>query len=216
MRRNLLEQFEPLAAQRVLDSGEAGDIAGRPRQTCYEATADRIGDVRKDDGDGASFLQQHRRSWCGMRKNEVRMQRDEFFRESLPFFRVVGWCPARIDRDFLTLYPPELLEFLPESRDVCLCFRVALRIAHQCSDPPHPVSLLRARRERPCRGASAEQGDELAPLHSITSSARASSVDGTSSPNALAVLRLMTNSYLVGSMTGRSAGLASPLRIRAT
>ena len=40
------------------------------------------------------------------------MQRDEFFRESLPFFRVVGWCPARIDRDFLTLYPPELLQRL--------------------------------------------------------------------------------------------------------
>src|SRR5215471_2806107 len=180
MRRNLLEQFEPLAAQRVLDSGEAGDIAGRPRQTCYEATADWIGNVRKDDGDGASFLQQHRRSWCGMRKNEVRMQRDEFFRESLPFFRVVGWCPARIDRDFLALYPPELLEFLPESRDVCLCFPVALRIAHQRSYPPHPVSLLRARRERPRGRRAAQQRDELAALHSITSSAMESTPGGTS------------------------------------
>ena len=34
--------------------------------------------------------------------------------------------------------------------------------------------------------------------HSITSSARASSVGGTSRPSALAVLRLITNSYLVG------------------
>ena len=34
--------------------------------------------------------------------------------------------------------------------------------------------------------------------HSITSSARASSVGGTSRPSALAVLRLMTSSYLVG------------------
>jgi len=38
--------------------------------------------------------------------------------------------------------------------------------------------LLRARRKRPCRRA-AEQRDELASLHSITSSARASSVGGT-------------------------------------
>src|SRR5262245_59610909 len=51
--------------------------------------------------------------------------------------------------------------------------------------------------------------------HSITSSARASSVGGTSMPSALAVLRLMTSSYLVGACTGRSAGF-SPLRMRST
>ena len=41
------------------------------------------------------------------------------------------------------------------------------------------VGLLRARRERPRRRRAAEQRDELAPFHSITSSARASSVGGT-------------------------------------
>ena len=49
--------------------------------------------------------------------------------------------------------------------------------------------------------------------HSITSSARASSVGGTSRPSAFAVLRLMTSSNLVDCCTGRSAGF-SPLRIR--
>jgi hypothetical protein len=57
--------------------------------------------------------------------------------------------------------------------------------------------LLRARYERPC-SRTAEERDELAPLHSITSSARASSVGGTWMPSALAVLRLMTSSNLVG------------------
>ena len=65
------------------------------------------------------------------------------------------------------------------------------------------------------RRRAAEQRDELAPLHSITSSARASSVGGTSRPSALAVLRLMTSSNLVGACTGRSAGF-SPLRMRST
>src|SRR5262245_48778096 len=51
--------------------------------------------------------------------------------------------------------------------------------------------------------------------HSITSSARASSVGGTSRPSALAVLRLMTSSNFVGCSTGKSAGLA-PLRILST
>ena len=48
--------------------------------------------------------------------------------------------------------------------------------------------------------------------HSITSSARASSVGGTSRPIALAVCRLMMSSNLLARKTGRSAGF-SPLRI---
>src|SRR5215468_6926810 len=51
--------------------------------------------------------------------------------------------------------------------------------------------LLRARRERPSNRRAAEQHDEVAPLHSMTSSARASSVGGTVRPSALAVVRLM-------------------------
>src|SRR6516164_7057729 len=61
--------------------------------------------------------------------------------------------------------------------------------------------LLRACGGRPRRRSAAEQRDELASLHlrghSITSSARASSVGGTSRPNTLAVVRLMTSSNLV-------------------
>src|SRR5258707_8553849 len=53
------------------------------------------------------------------------------------------------------------------------------------------------------------------PLHSITSSARASSVGGMSMPSALAVLRFTTSSNLVGCSTGRSAGFA-PLKILST
>jgi hypothetical protein len=52
-------------------------------------------------------------------------------------------------------------------------------------------------------------------LYSITSSARASSEAGTVRPSALAVLRLITSSYLVGACTGKSAGF-SPLRMRST
>ncbi len=47
--------------------------------------------------------------------------------------------------------------------------------------------------------------------YSITSSARASADGGIVRPSALAVLRLITSSYLVGAYTGRSTGF-SPLR----
>ena len=42
--------------------------------------------------------------------------------------------------------------------------------------------------------------------YSITSSARASTDGGTVRPSSFAVWRLITNSYLVGACTGRSAG----------
>src|SRR5262249_16380539 len=61
----------------------------------------------------------------------------------------------------------------------------------------------------------AQQRDELAAPHSITSSATESSVGGTVSPINLAVSALMTNSNFVGCTTGRSAGFA-PLRMRPT
>src|SRR6516225_6979650 len=44
--------------------------------------------------------------------------------------------------------------------------------------------------------------------YSITASAMAGSVGGTVRPSALAVVRLMTRSNLVGCWTGRSAGFA--------
>jgi hypothetical protein len=64
--------------------------------------------------------------------------------------------------------------------------------------------------ERPRRRRAANESDERAALHlrghSITSSARASSVGGRSRPSAVAVLRLITNSNFVGYWTGKSEG----------
>jgi len=73
----------------------------------------------------------------------------------------------------------------------------------------HQVDVLVARGE-PHRRRAAEQRDELAPFHSITSSARASSVAGTSMPIVFAVCKLMTSSNLLACIIGKSAGF-SPL-----
>src|SRR5215510_12246251 len=51
--------------------------------------------------------------------------------------------------------------------------------------------------------------------HSITSSARASTLSGNARPSVLAVLTLIVSSYLIGCCTGNSATFA-PLRIRST
>ena len=75
--------------------------------------------------------------------------------------------------------------------------------------------LLRVCRERPHGSRAAEQRDEVASLHSITSSAATSRPGGTVRPSAFAVVRLITNSILVGNSTGRSPGLV-PFKILST
>jgi len=62
---------------------------------------------------------------------------------------------------------------------------------------PDRRRLLRMCCKRPCQSNASEQAYEFVSVHSITSSARASSVGGTSRPSALAVCRLMMNSNFV-------------------
>ena len=123
-------------------------------------------------------------------------------------------APADVNADIAAVGPARLRQRLCERQEAGLSCRIVRSHVHEHADPPHPPALLRARRERPS-GCAAESQEELAALHSITSSARASSVDGTSRPSVLAVFKLMTSSYLVGACTGRSAGF-SPLRMRST
>src|SRR5215472_6240074 len=86
--------------------------------------------------------------------------------------------------------------------------RTALAYNHQHADPPHTLGLLRVRRERPRRRA-AQHRHELAARHSITSSARASSIGGTVRPSALAALRSVT---IRTCRNASSAGASSVLR----
>jgi hypothetical protein len=90
-------------------------------------------------------------------------------------------------------------------------------LGHGRHPPCAPIAAASARHceRRGPSGLKARQGLVSLRAYSITSSARASRAGGMSRPSVLAVLRLMTNSYLVGACTGRSAGF-SPLRMRST
>src|SRR5262249_40370900 len=113
------------------------------------------------------------------------------------------------DRHVLALEVAGFIEALPEWRQILF----VLFDRSAIEDPDYRYrEPLSPGRERPCRRHATKQGDERAAPHSMTSSARASSVGGTSRPSALAVLRLMASSNLVGCITGKSPGLA-PLRI---
>ena len=122
--------------------------------------------------------------------------------------------PAILNCDGAPVDPAEFVQPLHESRSPWRPRGCGRR--PQIADGRELPHLLRPRRERPRGRSAAEERDEVAPPeHSITSSARASNDGGTSMPSALAVLRLITNSNLVGAWTGSSAGFA-PLRMRST
>src|SRR5215510_6481070 len=122
---------------------------------------------------------------------------------------IVTLRPAVFDRHVAALDVAGLGESSAKRVD-----QVRIRAGRSAVEEPHHRHRLRlrARRKWPGNSRATEKHDELAPFHSITSSAVASNIGGTSRPSALAVLRLMTSSNLVGCTTGRSAGLA-PLRI---
>src|SRR5262249_2396938 len=120
-----------------------------------------------------------------------------------------------VDPRIAAIAPAQLLQGLLERREAGLTLRIVCGPAHEYADAPHALALLRARRERPHNGRAAEPRGELAALHSITESARATSLSGIWRPSVLAVLRLTTSTYLFGFCTGRSAGF-SPLRMRST
>src|SRR5262249_29844466 len=122
------------------------------------------------------------------------------------------FCPAIFDCNISTFGIAGLVQTLPERGQPANIIGMLSSTAEESDHRHH--RLLRPRRERPrCRRAAAQR-DELAALHSIASSAIASTPGGMVMPRTFAVLSLMTSSNFVGCRTGKSAG-ASPLRIRA-
>src|SRR5262249_3827680 len=165
----------------------------RSRQTRDEAHADRVPHRCEHDRDDRRRLLCRHYGWGSPRDDDVDFEPGKLGRD-LGQAIAAPVCPAIFDRDRAALDPTEVVE-PPRECGRPLAFRQRCAVAQEPDNWSLP-RLLRARRERPrCR--TAEQRDELAALHSITSSAVASSVCGISRPSALAVLRLITSSYLV-------------------
>src|ERR1700730_13074487 len=149
-----------------------------------------------------------------VREDHVGFERDQLRRISLEALAIAGG-PAIVNRGSGPVSPSKFSQPLGEGLLEGLPLRIGCREPHQHANASHPLDWLRPRRDRQ-RRRTAEQRDELAAAdHSITSSAVASSIGGTSRPSDRAVLRLMTSSNLTGACTGRSPGF-SPLRMRST
>ena len=179
-------------------------LATRPAPTGSPATANTIGMT-----DVACFAAITGRG--AISDDDIDLELDELCRD-LGKALDASLRPAVFDRNVTTLDPAEFTQ-----------------PPHKCGSP---MTLSRSGRgpKNPMIGifagccARAASGHAAAPPSSVMNSrrftrsprrrGRAPSA-GTSRPSALAVLRLITSSYLVGACTGRSAGF-SPLRMRST
>src|SRR5262249_49723192 len=148
--------------------------------------ADWVDHLCKDNRYRACLLPHGRERRIGCHQDNVRLPCNQLLRLVLHELSI-ALGPAFIKLDVPSIGPAQCLQRLPEGRDPRLSFGVP-RTPNQHSDPARLTQLLRARRERP-RCSAAEQRDELAPPHSITSSAATWRVSGIVSPSALAVLR---------------------------
>jgi hypothetical protein len=145
-------------------------------------------------------------------RDHIRLEINQLFREH-PQPVNVSAGPTDLHLHVAAVGPTRFSKPLHETGKEGLYLRIAFVPRHEHADPPQQAALLRTRRERQCRCCTAEKRDELAPSHSITSSAAFSRPYGTVRPNVLAALRLITRSNLDDCWTGKSAGF-SPLRIR--
>src|SRR5262249_20856326 len=159
---------------------------------------DRIAPVREHDWNGCSCrLRRQRRGRATNRGDHGHLPLHQIGRQSRQSI-IATFRPTVIDRDVLAFEIAGISQTLPEpGHKVC---RGAGRPSAEEPDHRHR-GLLRARRERP-RGRAAKQRYELAPPHSITSSASESRLSEILMPSALAVFKLITVSNLVGCNTG--------------
>src|SRR5262249_24688371 len=210
MRHGLLQQFQLLGPKIGANGRQPRGISTGSREARHVPDADGIGMGVEHDGDRPGRLPgrlDHRRRGGD---DDVDVHADQFGCEVTQLLDALR--PAELDDNGLALDVAEIAQPRPQR------FHLARSRGSggemQIPDPSN-LCRLRPRRERPRGRRTAEQRDELAARHSITSSARAMSVDGISMPSMRAVCALMTSSNLADCSTGKSAGLA-PLRMRPT
>src|SRR6516162_8860618 len=189
-----MQQPQPLCQNLLDEKVDAGHIATRPGKACDQTKLDGVFAYAEDDRDrrGRSLGRLSSSGLTGRRDNgvatadEVSHQRRQAIEAAVE--------PMVLDRHVLALDVAGFAKAFPE-RDHA-GHGTAGRSEVDEADNRHR-GLLPPRRKRPRRRA-AEQRDELAPPdHSITSSARPSSVTGKARPSILAVFRFITSSTFV-------------------
>jgi len=198
-----VQQAKRLAGDQGGEEAHARDIATRPIEAGNVALLDRVASAREHNRNG--LCRRHGcqyRSAASGRGDHVDLAADQIGRQGGQSI-VLVLCKTGFNYHVAAV---DIARFTQAAAERGLDVEPVI-FAERVQEADHRhCGLLRTRRERPRDGRAAHERDELASLHSITSSAMASRPGGKVRRNTLAVLRLMTSSNLADCMTGKSAG----------
>src|SRR5262249_30860702 len=196
--------------QHRADNPNTGDVSARPVEAGDEPEFDWVCAGDKDDGNTRRRGLGCEHCRWSERADRRHLALDKIGRHCRQRIITIRY-PAVFDRHTLTL---DIAHFVETAAECSIEINGnRLRQAAEISDH-RDRWLLRACRQRPHRCRAADERDELAPLHSITSSARSRNDSGMVSPIRFAVFMFTTSSNLTGASTGRSAAFAPPRRMR--
>src|SRR5262249_46881384 len=81
----------------------------------------------------------------------------------------IGPGPSSVDPHVTVIGPTQFLQPLQQSSESGLSLRIFRGQIHKNADPSHPFGLRAAQCNWPRNCRAADQGEDLPPLHSITS-----------------------------------------------
>ena len=157
------EQFQPFPADAVFEQVNPVMLPPGRARLSTNPRADRIDDLHEHDRHGAGRLLQRRHGPGAIGQDDVRRERDQFGHVSsnrgrhrlrpsgCRSTRRGRWSSPRAPAPAGTPQPT------PDIADLRGCVQ-------EDANTPHPLALLRSRRNRPRRRRAAEQRDELAAL----------------------------------------------------
>src|SRR5215211_3183961 len=164
-RNEFVQETKPLSLHLANEKIYPRRVAAGSVKAGYETKVDRVHAAAEDNRNGRGCrLRSDRRIGGTCRSDNVHSTPNQIGnkrRQSV----VLALCPAVLDRHVLAFHVSAFIEALMEC-----CQRisgVAGRPTAEESDHRHR-RLLCARRERPCHGSAANQGDELAPPHACS------------------------------------------------
>jgi hypothetical protein len=141
--------------------GEAGDVPARLVEARDEPAGDGVAQVRKDNRDRARLPLEGNGRRGRVCHYDVGLQADQLLRErSYPID--VTAAPPKVNPHVAAIGPTQARKRLRERREASLRLRIIFVVRYEHADAPHPLALLRTRRERPSRRA-AESSDEFSP-----------------------------------------------------
>jgi hypothetical protein len=192
-RHRINQNVLPLAVEFRGQDADAGDVAAGSRKRWHQPLPDHVVTERYNRNRFGQFLERACPDTRPDIPNDIGCQFDNLRRQRWPRF-VAQAEAARRNCKVLTLDESQQAQLIEERG---YHRRVAQLTDHdtEAIDTARP---LRARRKRPSRGRAAQECDEVAPLHSITSSARVRRLSEILRPSAVAVFKLITSSNLVG------------------